>query len=250
MFGSGVANDPERGVVNFTANLQRDVAERHSDWKWEVIPLACPGYTTAQGRFWLEETIETLEPGLIVPCFAWTDASPTVRTNNQVGMYSKSAQRVRRLSEHSQAVTRFLKWRGGKHGAESGPPNRLPRTTLEDFIFDHEAMWRIAARHNAETLVILPLISALDEPFTNDCVTLYRNKLAQFCRSRQIPTLHIPELTETAAPGKFEFFTHDKIHPNAAGHRLIAERLYPAIVPAIDRITAARRTANAKLAEK
>ena len=249
-FGSGVANDPERGVVNFTANLQHDLAERHSDWKWEVIPLACPGYTTAQGRFWLEDTIETLEPDLVVPCFGWTDASPTVRTNNQVGMYSKSAQRVRCLSEHSQAVTRFLKWRGGKHDAESEPPNRLPRTALEDFIFDHEAMWRIAARHSAETLVILPLISALDEPFTNDCVTLYRNKLAEFCRSRQIPTLHIPELTETAAPGNFEYFTHDKIHPNAAGHRLIAERLYPAIVPAIDRITAARRTANAKLAGK
>lgn len=254
-FGWGVPNEPTRGVMNYSANLQRSLRERHGDWKWEVIPLACPGYTTAQGRFWLEELFGVIQPDIIVPCFAWNDASDSMRTNNQVGMYSKSAQRIRWLAEHSQAITRFLDWRNGKGKKlysdverESKEWLRLPRTTLEDFIMDHEAMWQLAKRHSAETVVILPMITVLDEkhPFTNECIKLYRTKLSEFCQNRQIPTLHIPELTEAHAPGNFDLFTPDKIHPNTEGHKLVAERLYPVIVPAIDRVTAARRTENAK----
>jgi lysophospholipase L1-like esterase len=96
------------------------------------------------------------------------------------------------------------------------------------------------------------MITVLDEqkPFTNECISLFRNKLAEFCKDRQIESLMIPELTEKAAPGNYTLFTPDKIHPNAEGHKLIGERLYPAIVPALDRVTAARRQANAKLAAK
>lgn len=256
-FGWGVSNDAERGIMNYSANLQRILNERHGDWKWEVIPLACPGYTTAQGRFWLEATFDLIQPDLIIPTFCWNDASDSMRTNNQVGMYSKSAQRIRWLAEHSQAVTRFLNWRNGKGEKlysdverEGEEWMRLPRTTLEDFILDHQAMWGLASRHHAETLILLPMITVIDEKnsFTNDCIALYRTKLAEFCDDRRIPTLRISELTETAAPGNYELFTPDKIHPNAEGHKLIADRLYPAIVPAIDRLTTARRAANAQLA--
>ena len=254
-FGWGVPQEPEKDIGNYSYHLQRILNERHPDWKWEVIPLACPGYTTAQGRFWLEEAFETIQPDIIVPCFCWNDASDSMRTNNQVGMYSKSAQRIRWLAEKSQAVTHFLNWRTEKGaGLYSDVPQegkewlRLPRTTLEDFIMDHNAMWSLAKAHHAETVVILPMITILDaeKPFTNECITLFRNKLAEFCKDRGISSLLVPELTETAAPGNLALFTPDKIHPNAAGHRLIGERLYPAILPAIDRTTAARRTENGK----
>jgi lysophospholipase L1-like esterase len=257
-FGWGVAKDPANNVGNYSYHLQRILNERHPDWKWEVIPLACPGYTTPQGRFWLEDTIDKIQPDIIIPCYAWNDASDSMRTNNQVGMYSKSAQRIRWMAEHSQAITRFLNWRTG-----SGKPIysdsvregrewlRLPRTTLEDYIIDHEAMWKLAKKHGAETSVILPMITILDEkaPFTNECITLFRNKLAEFCKDREIPALLIPELTEKAAPENYALFTPDKIHPNADGHKLIGERLYPFLIPQIDYVTAKRREANAVAAK-
>ena len=55
-------------------------------------------------------------------------------------------------------------------------------------------------------------------------MTRYRAKLREEALARKIPALEIAELTERSWPANKTLFG-DRIHPNAAGHRLIAEQL-------------------------
>ena len=55
-------------------------------------------------------------------------------------------------------------------------------------------------------------------------MTRYRSKLRDGALAKNIPALEITELTERSWPANKELFG-ERIHPNAAGHRLMAERL-------------------------
>jgi len=55
-------------------------------------------------------------------------------------------------------------------------------------------------------------------------MTRYRAKLRETALGKKIPVLEIPELTESGWPANKALFG-ERIHPNAAGHRLLAERL-------------------------
>ena len=62
------------------------------------------------------------------------------------------------------------------------------------------------------------------DPAEGKRMTLYRDRLREAAKANNIPALEIPELTERSWPGNRSLFA-ERIHPNAAGHRLIAERL-------------------------
>ena len=55
-------------------------------------------------------------------------------------------------------------------------------------------------------------------------MTRYRATLHEKADGKWIPALEIPELTEQSWPANKALFG-ERIHPNASGHRLIAERL-------------------------
>ena len=52
----------------------------------------------------------------------------------------------------------------------------------------------------------------------------YRNILRKAGKERDIPMLEIPELMETNWPASKPLFG-ERIHPNAEGHQLMAERI-------------------------
>jgi phospholipase/lecithinase/hemolysin len=55
-------------------------------------------------------------------------------------------------------------------------------------------------------------------------VALHRGALRRALAATDIPYLELPELTEGSYPANRQFFA-EEIHPNARGHRLIADRL-------------------------
>ena len=63
-------------------------------------------------------------------------------------------------------------------------------------------------------------------------MTAYRNQLRNAAIANKIPHLGIPELNEQSWPENEALFG-ERIHPNATGHRLIAERMLNFISPHI-----------------
>ena len=56
-------------ALPFPAQLEQSLRASHPDRQIDVIPLAVPGYTSAQGLAWLRREIARLQPDAVIICF-------------------------------------------------------------------------------------------------------------------------------------------------------------------------------------
>ena len=217
--------------------LEELLREKFSGREIEVLPLACPGYTSWQGLAWLRRDIASLRPDFVVACFGWNDVRSAGLPDRITMPDSGARVFTRRLIGSSQLLLNLAA------SAEKRQPVPLtasapePRTSEAEYVAHFLEMAATCRQHHAWFGILLPVYRDPNSPGTDpdhpedpgdpgegERMTLYRNQLRAAANANSIPALEIPELTERSWPENKPLFG-ERIHPNAAGHRLIAERL-------------------------
>jgi lysophospholipase L1-like esterase len=217
--------------------LEIALREKFSGHEIEVLPLACPGYTSGQGLAWLKRDIAALAPDIVVACFGWNDVRAAGLPDSAT-MPAGSAQIfVRSLIGHSQLLLNIAESAQRRAPAASAQAAPEPRSSGEEYVAHFREMEAASRAHGAWFGILLPVYrdpntagidpEHRDDPANPDealRMAHYRAKLRDEASAGKIPVLEIAELTERSWPGNRALFG-ERIHPNAAGHRLMAERL-------------------------
>ena len=218
----------------------------------EVIPLACPGYTSGQGLAWLQRDIGELKPDVVTACFGWNDIRSAGLPDRETFPSSSAQVFARQIICRSQGLLYAAAEAAArntasiKSGAERLPE---PRSSPEEYTAHFEKMAEICRAHGAWFGVILPVYR---DPNTPDIepgqqampeegarMTQYRDRLREVLTTRAISSLEIGELTEKNWPASQPLFG-ERIHPNAEGHALMAERVTGFITPEVQRLSSER----------
>ncbi|MEO6741958.1 MAG: SGNH/GDSL hydrolase family protein, partial [Chthoniobacteraceae bacterium] len=200
-------------------------------------PLACPGYTSGQGLAWLQRDIASLAPDIVLACFGWNDVRAAGLPDRTTMPTADSQVFVRGLISHSQLLLGIAESAQGRLGAVTGTAKPEPRSSEEEYVAHFAEMNRLCAERNAWFGILLPVYrdpntpgidpsqpDAAADPAEAERMTRYRARLRDEALAKKIPTLEITELTESSWPANKSLFG-ERIHPNAAGHKLMAERL-------------------------
>jgi lysophospholipase L1-like esterase len=214
--------------------LEEMLREKFADPDLQVLPLACPGYTSGQGLAWLKRDIAKLKPDIVIACFGWNDVRAAGLPDSATMPTSGAQVFVRRLMSHSQLLLTIAESAQRRAPVTITQPKPEPRSSEEEYVAHFIEMETVCREHRAWFGIFLPVYR---DPNTSDVepgqpgdpdeglrMTRYREQLHAEALTRKIPVLEIPELTERSWPSNKDLFG-ERIHPNAAGHRLIADRL-------------------------
>jgi len=218
----------------YPALLAAALRAKISGRQTEVLPLACPGYTSGQGLAWLKRDIAKLKPDIVIACFGWNDVRAAGLPDSATMPSSGAQVFVRRLMSHSQLLLTIAESAQRRAPVATTQAKPEPRSSAEDYVAHFIEMETVCREHHAWFGILLPVYR---DPNTADVepgqpgdpgeglrMTRYREQLHAEALTRKIPALEIPELTERSWPSNKKLFG-ERIHPNAAGHRLIADRL-------------------------
>jgi lysophospholipase L1-like esterase len=194
----------------------------------EVVPLACPGYSSRQGLEWLRRDIDWLRPDVVTALFGWNDISRR-NVEDAVAMPTSAASVLARsLVSRSQALLHLRRWMGQRGFFRRGPAEgwRLTmRVPPDEYVANMLAIARLAREHGAEAVILGPVYrDRRSNPPEGDEIAENRRALTAAAAREGIPYVEFPELTEDAWPQDHRLFS-EHIHPNSRGHRLLAEEL-------------------------
>lgn len=209
----------------YPARLESLLREANPGRQVEVLPLAVPGYTSHQGLAWLRRDLRRYGPDLVTILFGWNDVSLRARPDHEAMPAGAAHVLARRVVSSSQAMMRGWRLlRSPGEAAAAGAPTqaRVPR---ERFVENHLAMAAEARAAGAAVAVLGPVFrDAVEHPDEAERVGAYRAALRASMPRHGIAYMEVPELTEAGWPGNAALFL-EHIHPNHAGHRLLAETL-------------------------
>lgn len=205
--------------------IEQQLRAANPDRKIEVIVMAVPGYTSHQGRAWLENKIDEWDPDLLTVSFGWNDVSFSDAPDRETLRTEWYAVTVRWVIDNSQAFAHVTKWlRSGKPTDRRGI-KPVPRVSEIEYLNNMFGMVDLASQRNVKTVVIAtPYRDRNTNPREAELINRYRSSLRAAAQQRQIPFLEVTELTE-AAGGINEGWFGELIHPNHMGHRLLASEL-------------------------
>ena len=221
----------------YPALLETALREKFPGREIEVLPLACPGYTSGQGLAWLRRDIASLAPDIVVACFGWNDVRAAGLPDSAT-MPSGGAQVfVRGVISHSQlllSIAESVQRRAAVAATQAKPE---PRSSEDEYVAHFLEMEKVCRERGTWFGILLPVYRdpntvGIDPEHHDESVdpdearrmSRYRAKLRENAIEKHIPALEISELTEQSWPANKPLFG-ERIHPNAAGHRLVAERL-------------------------
>lgn len=222
-----------RDDVPFTVLLEKKLNESKPGKSIEVIPLAVPGYTTAQGLKWFARDVGRLRPDLTIILFGWNDTEFHPAADKDVLPDSTFGLLARKVVAKSQILIRVSTWlRAVRYGAKNQAPtlsSLVSRVSSEDFVANVLQIARLAKTYGSEVLVMGTLLRDSETiPEQSQRIRGYRERLKAAVVDAGFAYLEIDELTERGWPANKELFG-ELIHPNAAGHRLMAERIIETI---------------------
>ncbi len=206
----------------------------------EIIPLACPGYTSGQGLAWLQRDIAELQPDIVTACFGWNDIRSAGLPDRETAPHTSGQVLARKIISRSQGLLHTTADAAARNPGSLKAPE--PRSSAEEYTAHFEQMAATCRNHGAWFGVILPVYRDPNTPDTEPLhqpqpeegarMTLYRDRLREVVEVHHIPALEIIELTEKNWPASKPLFG-ERIHPNAAGHALMAERVAAFIAPQV-----------------
>lgn len=219
----------DAGQIPYPAILERRL--RYDGVDAAVIPLAVPGYTSRQGRLWFERAVDDYAPDLVTILYGWNDTDKRPLPDAVTFPDAPWGTLGRRIVAGSAALTKVAVWGRARMTGGEAPPYETwgARVETDDYVANIVAMARRAKEKGAAVVVILPVYrDAVTNRWQAERIGAARRGLAAACEKEGITTLLVPELTEAGHPANERLFG-EVIHPNAVGHRLLADRLYPVV---------------------
>ena len=218
----------------YPALLEESLRAKHPGRAVEVIPLACPGYTSRQGLEWLRRDISELQPDIVTACFGWNDIRSAGLPDRDTFPLSSGQVFARKVISRSQGLLYVTADAAVNNASAKAGRKPEPRSSSVEYVDHFAQMAEICTQHGAWFGIILPVYRDPNTPETEPLLavdpeegrrmTEYRDLLRKAGKERNIPMLEIPELMETNWPASKSLFG-ERIHPNAEGHRLMAERI-------------------------
>lgn len=218
----------------YPALLEEMLRARYPGRAIEVLPLACPGYTSGQGLAWLRREIAELQPDIVTACFGWNNIRAAGLPDRETFPQTDAQVFARKIISSSQGLLYLTTETASRNPRPVKERKPEPRTSPEEYTGHFEQMAEICRQRGTWFGIILPVYRDPNTPDTDPRfpaspeegvrMAAYRDRLRETAKARGIPTLEIAELMETNWPASREFFG-ERIHPNAAGHRLMAERV-------------------------
>lgn len=228
-FGFGVAED-EVFIAGVAALVAPPLAPRRVEW----INAGVPGFTSVQGLRDLERVLG-LAPDVVTVLYGWNDGWRTAAPDA-----TRSPSRVLALIEHSRLITAArsgARSLAGLLGLERPEPRGLlPRVPVDEFEATLlEIVERIRAAGALPILVTPPAAFGPDRPpeeYFRHGWTVPREELEPTRRRyadamRRVAARAAVPLVDCAVlvPDDPALFLADGYHPNADGHRLMAEQI-------------------------
>lgn len=232
-FGHGVLDHE-----TFSAQLENMLRESVQG-PVRVINAACPGHCTHEGLIIYERMGVPLEPDVVIVSYN-NDASPEYQEEKTRAPSMPLVQSIMRVFYRSDYFLLFqrtvanallrLRFRPG-----APEPPTVPRVSLEDYAGNLLAFQEKAARHGAKVVFLnMPVNHEFLEQtlerrqFYNPA---YPRALLELCRQNGLPVADVDG--DQAARQPDVFLPGHHFHPNAQGHRLIAEQVAPILIPMI-----------------
>ncbi|MBY0276694.1 SGNH/GDSL hydrolase family protein [Candidatus Binatia bacterium] len=226
----------DRNDAPYPGRLERMLRAQYPDRDVEVIALAVPGYSSWQGRLLLEQTIDWLEPDVVILCFGFNDVALRPDPDALVMASDPVSTTLRRVMSSSQALLHLWRWSTERAAARAAaappaePRTPGPRVPLADYVANMDAMAELAKEHGARVLVLGAVYrDRTTNPPEAQRMDAYRSALAERMRQDDVPYLQIEELTENGAPANAELFG-EHIHPSSNGHQRMADRIFTALL--------------------
>ncbi len=209
--------------------IEERLREAHPDREIEAVILAVPGYSSHQGRLWLERDIANLQPNLVTACFGWNDVGLRAAADSQVMRAGWPRVTARRILANSQALIHASLWWDGRVRPGVSASSPVERVARGEYVKNHLAIANLCRAHGAQVVVIGPVYrDAVTYPEEAARLAGHRRALAEGMRGAGVPYLEIAALTEQAYPDTVPLFG-ELIHPNAEGHRRMADALLTAL---------------------
>ncbi len=221
----------------YSALLEDALRAKFPGREFEVLPLACPGYTSGQGLAWLRRDIASLAPDIVLACFGWNDVRSAGLPDRATMPASGAQVFIRRVIGHSQLLLHMAESAQRKSATAPGSAASEPRSSEDEYVAHFLEMNRVCAERKVWFGILLPVYrdpntpgidpsqpDAGTDPAEGARMTAYRNRLRGAAKENQIAAIEFPELTEASWPSNKALFG-ERIHPNAGGHKLMAERL-------------------------
>ena len=191
----------------------------------EVITLACPGYTSEQGRMWFLRMADRLDADIVTACFGRNDVMSFGVPDRRVRTGGVAEKVIRATAPYSQAMTHLVAYSRARKSAPANPPGLdYSRLSLEESV---ENFWQLAQAvrgRGAEFIVIAPVYRDLqEEPTEGARMAALRGALHKLCEQGGLRWLEVPELSERGHPDNGKLFM-ERIHPNVEGHQLLGQR--------------------------
>jgi lysophospholipase L1-like esterase len=233
--GNGKKVEKGRPYFELLGDLLR---KSHPGREFEVLPLACPGYTSGQGLAWLRRDIAELKPDIVTACFGWNNIRAAGLPDRETFPQTDGQVLARKIISRSQGLLMITGEAAAKNAdaATKASVQRMPepRTSADEYAAHFEQMAAVCKDHGAWFGVILPVYRDPNTPDTEPKQRTdpeegrrmgeYRERLRKMAIAQALPVLEIVELTEKSWPVSRSLFG-ERIHPNAEGHQLMAERI-------------------------
>lgn len=231
-YGFGV-NDSETFDVHLV-DLLRD-----EGLNIDSVNAGVAGYSIAQHRVAMDETIWDLEPNLLVLCNVWSDNTWDTFHDEDLLVSSRFAQRnpltrsalVKWIASwmgsfQSEGEGRIIVW----NGSEGWPEGKVRRVPLKRWIELHHEILVEASRRGVGTVFLKPTNSYLlssDQFGPPPGWTPYFEAMNALANHHHIPVVDVSLAYRSAMEQGVEAkdLLWDKMHPTALGHGVLAEAI-------------------------
>ncbi len=214
----------------YPAILERALASNFPERKWQVIPLACPGYTAFQGYLFFREMRKRLQPDIITVLFGWNDMSPERYADEVVYQRLRRFKGVRGFLWKSRLYSFLRKMLLPVRDAAVGKPGGVPRVGKDGFVKNFARIQGLASKSGAPCVFILPIFQGASKyRKESKDFPVYREALCTFAKKNNIAFVDVPFLTARGFPANKQYFG-EPLHPTDTGHYVLAREIFATLL--------------------
>ena len=238
-FGWGVAFED-----TWAHQLEIMLNEQLPDRGVEVINAGVPGYSSHQGKQYLEGELFSLEPDMVLVMLGFNDHYPAGRGKTDSEQKLDNAlligaqNMLARLRLYRLIRKAFLSVSKDDAPARLDDLQSVKRVSLAEYFANLREIIRLCRENGVQPVLLLPPVASLENYFDGAISSfhrlheLYQNEMV---RASQYETATLIDLQHTFDDhhSLFDNATNDPIHFNRRGHRVAARAIAETVAPLI-----------------